>query len=286
MQLWSIEGNRQHLDGGSMFGNAPRALWQRWHKADENHRIELATRCLLAKDLLNRNVLFEAGMGAFLSPKLADRFGLNETDHRLLLSLDAAGISHEDIDAVVLSHLHFDHCGGLFSPYETDKPMRLLFPNARFFISEAAWHTANSPHIRDKPSFIPQQIQLLTESARVELVGGARHPYFADAVQFEFSNGHTQGLMLAELHGKQRISFASDLIPGTTWVKPNITMGYDRFPELAIDEKLAYLNDKVARNVSIFYTHDPAYAISNVAQDKDGNYVSCNEVAAIENFAL
>ena len=63
-------------------------------------------------------------------------------------------------------------------------------------------------------------------------------------------------------------------------------MGYDRFPELAIDEKLAYLNDKVARNVSIFYTHDPAYAISNVAQDKDGNYVSCNEVAAIENFAL
>ena len=286
MQLWSIEGNRQYLDGGSMFGNAPRALWQRWHKADKHHRIELATRCLLAKDLLNRNVLFEAGMGAFLSPKLADRFGLNETDHRLLLSLDTAGISHEDIDAVVLSHLHFDHCGGLFSPYETDKPMRLLFPNARFFISEAAWHTAKAPHFRDKPSFIPVQIQLLTESGRVELVGGTRHPYFADAVQCGFSNGHTQGLMLTELHGKQRISFASDLIPGTTWVKPNITMGYDRFPELAIDEKLAYLNDKIERDVSIFYTHDPAYAISNVAQNEDGNYVSCNEVAAIENFAL
>ena len=286
MKLWSIEGNRQHLDGGSMFGNAPRMLWQRWETPDERHRIELATRCLLAKDLVGKNVLFEAGMGSFLAPDLADRFGLIEPEHRLLRSLDNVGISHEDIDAVVLSHLHFDHCGGLFSRYQAGKPMELLFPNARFFVSSDAWQTAQSPHLRDKPSFIPEQIQILKDSARLEVVTTETHAYFADEVRFEFSNGHTKGLMMSEVGGAGGIAYPSDLIPGTSWLRASITMGYDRFPELVIDEKTAYLTDKAERNIRLFYTHDPRYSMSKVSKDEAAGFTCEDTVASFSALEM
>src|SRR3982751_2906365 len=108
MKLWSILGNSQRLDGGAMFGNAPRAMWEKWIAPDDGNRIPLACRCLLVEGLNGRNVLFETGIGAFFEPKLRERYGVVEARHVLLDSLTAAGFSHEDIDAVVLSHLHFD----------------------------------------------------------------------------------------------------------------------------------------------------------------------------------
>ena len=113
MKLWSIAGNSQKLDGGSMFGNAPRAMWTKWATPDALNRIPLATRALLATPLDGKTVLFETGIGAFFEPKLRERFGVQEARHVLLDSLREAGFDHADIDVVVLSHLHFDHAGGL-----------------------------------------------------------------------------------------------------------------------------------------------------------------------------
>jgi len=281
MKLSSVESNRQHLDGGSMFGNAPRELWQRWLPADERHRVELACRCLLVEELNGKTVLFEAGIGAFLEPKLADRFGIFDQHHRLLQSLDELGFSHEDIDAVVISHLHFDHVGGLFSAWDAGQPMRLLFPNARIFVGHDAWETANTPHLRDKPSFIPEQIQLLTDSGRLEIVSSKHHPFFGEQVRFEFSDGHTKGLMLSEIGGDGGVVYAADLIPGTPWVHLPLTMGYDRFPELVIDEKLKFLEDKLQRNVRLFYTHDPDYALSSISKDDNGHYHAVEKKPAV-----
>ncbi len=155
MQLWSINGNSQKLDGGAMFGNAPKAMWSRWIAPDELNRIPLACRCLLIKDLDGRNVLFETGIGAFFEPSLRERYGVVESHHVLLESLAAAGVSHEDIDVVVLSHLHFDHAGGLLAAWEEGKTPQLLFPNARFLVGASHWQRALKPHPRDRASFIP-----------------------------------------------------------------------------------------------------------------------------------
>ncbi|RYF62978.1 MAG: MBL fold metallo-hydrolase, partial [Comamonadaceae bacterium] len=135
MKLWSILGNSQKLDGGAMFGNAPRALWERWATVDNANRIDLACRALLASPLAGKTVLFEAGIGAFFAPALRERYGVVEPNHVLLESLAEAGFSHEDIDVVVLSHLHFDHAGGLLARWEDGEPPRLLFPNATFLVS-------------------------------------------------------------------------------------------------------------------------------------------------------
>jgi glyoxylase-like metal-dependent hydrolase (beta-lactamase superfamily II) len=274
MQLWSINGNTQKLDGGAMFGNAPKAMWSRWIAPDELNRIPLACRCMLVKDLDGRNVLFETGIGAFFEPALRERYGVVESHHVLLDSLAEAGLSHEDIDVVVLSHLHFDHAGGLLAAWEEGKTPRLLFPHAQVLVGAQHWQRALKPHPRDRASFIPELQSLLQHSGRLELVAGEHSQTLGQSVRFHFSDGHTPGLMLAEFAG---VVFCADLIPGRPWVHLPITMGYDRFPEALIEEKRAFLEDKLARNVRLFFTHDHACAMARVTRDERGRYGTTDE---------
>jgi glyoxylase-like metal-dependent hydrolase (beta-lactamase superfamily II) len=278
MQLWSINGNTQKLDGGAMFGNAPKAMWSRWIAPDELNRIPLACRCLLVKDLDGRHVLFETGIGAFFEPSLRERYGVVESQHVLLDSLAEAGVSHEDIDVVVLSHLHFDHAGGLLAAWEDGQPPRLLFPNAKFLVGASHWQRALKPHPRDRASFIPELQHLLMQSGRLELVAGEYSQTLGQSVRFTFSEGHTPGLMLAEFAG---VVFCADLIPGRPWVHLPITMGYDRFPEALIEEKRSFLEDKLARNVRLFFTHDHACAMARVTRDERGRYGTSDEQSAL-----
>ncbi|MEO8011461.1 MAG: MBL fold metallo-hydrolase [Dokdonella sp.] len=287
MKLWSLMGNSQRLDGGAMFGNAPKAVWQKWTAADETNAIPLACRCLLAEDLDGRTVLFETGIGAFLEPKLRARYGVVEEQHVLLDSLGAAGFSHDSIDVVVLSHLHFDHAGGLLAGWVEGSPLQLLFPNATFVVGARHWQRALDPHPRDKASFIVGLPDLLRASGRLELVEGSTTPALGDSVRFTFSDGHTPGLMLAEIVAEDGgVVFCADLVPGRPWVHLPITMGYDRFPELLIDEKRAFLDDKIARHVRLFFTHDTGCALATVERDVGGRYTTRDEHAQLCGLAL
>ncbi|MGY0503832.1 MBL fold metallo-hydrolase [Luteimonas sp. e5] len=294
MKLWSILGNSQMLDGGAMFGNAPREMWRKWIPADELNRIPLACRALLATPLNGKTVLFEAGIGNFFEPRLRERYGVQEDRHVLLDSLREAGFEHEDIDVVVLSHLHFDHVGGLLAPWREGESPRLLFPNARFLVSQEAWARAREPHPRDRASFIPELPGLLEASGRLEIVNGPHSQALGEAVRFHYSDGHTPGLMLAEISGPEQVDgeahggvvFCADLIPGRPWVHVPITMGYDRNAELLIDEKRAFLEDKLRRKVHLFFTHDPECALAQVTRDARGRFGVEHEVAELKARAL
>jgi len=274
MKLISLMGNSQMLDAGAMFGNAPKALWSRWVDVDDMNRMKIACRCLLAQDMHGKNILFETGIGAFFEPKLKQRFGVKEHYHVLLDSLKLHGLNHTDIDIVVLSHLHFDHAGGLLTAYQEGKEPELLFPNAKYLVSSEHWQRAINPHPRDKASFIPRLNQLLQNSERLILVSGATHEMLPD-VRFEYTNGHTPGMMHAIIN--EDVVFCADLIPGKAWVHVPISMGYDRFPELLIDEKTEFLSNRLKDNQRLFFTHDPQFSVANVVF-KDNKYSTQQEI--------
>ena len=289
MKLWSLLGNSQKLDGGAMFGNAPKAMWSKWSTVDDGNRIDLACRALLARPLNGKTVLFETGIGAFFPPELRQRYGVVEDRHVLIESLRTAGFGHEDIDVVVLSHLHFDHAGGLLAAWRDGGEPELLFPNATYLVSAACWDRARNPHPRDKASFIAELPALLEASGRLEIVDAVHSRTLGMSVRFHFSDGHTPGLMLSEIVGPERthgeahggVVFCADLIPGRPWVHVPITMGYDRNPELLIDEKREFLEDKLARNVHLFFTHDPGCALAQVTRDAKGRFGTAHEVAEL-----
>lgn len=271
MRLFSVEGNRQHLDGGAMFGNAPKELWQKWIAPDERNRIPLACRGFILQTDEGQTILFETGIGAFFEPKLKERYGVYETEHVLLNNLKAHGIEEKDVDVVVLSHLHFDHAGGLLSAY--GQPLRLLFPKARYFVGKQHWQRAQQPHMREKASFIPQLPELLAQSGRLVLVDSRHHAELPDAVAFDFSHGHTIGLMLSEITiGRELFVFVSDLIPGRAWIHLPITMGYDRFPELLVDEKERFYPGWVKKSAKLLFTHDPTVPCALLVQEAEGKY--------------
>ena len=273
MKIFSVEGNTQRLDGGAMFGNCPKAVWQKWAPPDEHNRITLACRSLLVREE-RRNVLCETGIGAFFEPKLRERFGVEEDRHVLLESLAKLGLAPEDVNVVVLSHLHFDHAGGALTAWREGAERRLVFPNASYVVSKRAWDRANNPHPRDRASFIPELQGLLEGTGRLEIVHGERSATLGDAYSFTYSEGHTPGLMLTRVEGASEgpVTFLGDLVPGAAWVHVPITMGYDRYPELLIDEKKALLERIVAENGWAFFTHDPELAAARIARDGGGRY--------------
>ena len=259
-----------------MFGNVPRALWSQWIKPDEQNRILLACRALLVREE-NKTILLETGIGAFFNPVLKERFGVVEDHHVLLDSLHDVGLTHEDIDVVILSHLHFDHAGGLLSTWYAEKESTLLFPHAKYLVSKLAWERAKKPHLRDRASFIPQLVKLLDESGRLVIVESGQRDLLGPDYKFLYTHGHTPGMMhtiIAMPEGP--VVFAADLIPGVAWLHLPTSMGYDRAPEMLIDEKKELLEFVIKNHGKIFYTHDKDVAVSGVKLDEKGKFIADN----------
>lgn len=289
LRSFDIQGNRQRLDGGAMFGNAPRALWSRWCPPDEQGRIELCCRALLI-ETDSKRILFETGIGVFFPPELKDRYGVVEPEHVLLQSLAARGLSDADIDVVMLSHLHFDHAGGLLAPWQPKHSERLLFPKASFVVGREALARAKSPHPRDRASFIPCLPSLLENSGRLHVIDAEQDTsaiFGTSRISFIASSGHTPGMLHAVVTGQhKRLVFCTDLIPGVPWVHLPITMGYDRYPEQLIDEKAALFRGSDLEHSWFFFTHDSATAAARVHLDEKGRYQAHSPLATLDGWDL
>ena len=283
--LTSVLGNGQRLDGGAMFGNAPKAMWEKWIPPDGQNRIPLACRCLLVRDG-GRTILLEAGIGAFFEPSLKERYGVVEDRHVLLDSLKEVGVAPAEVDVVVLSHLHFDHAGGVLEAYKQGATPALVFPNASYVVGAEAWQRAIQPHPRDRASFIPGLTDLLAATGKLELAAGDTSIALGDGYVFHRSSGHTPGLLLTEVAMPDGpILFCADLIPGKAWVHLPITMGYDRYPEMLIDEKATLLGNLLERRGRLFFTHDPVLAMGTLAKDDRGRFHTVDDRETIRDLA-
>ncbi len=287
----SVEGNQQCLDGGAMFGNVPKALWSRWQKPDSKGRIRLACRTLLI-ECEGLKILCETGIGAFFEPKLAERYGVqNQNSHELLKNLKALNVEEEEINYVILSHLHFDHAGGLLPSYQEQKKGKtdLCFPKAHYVVGRRAFQRACQPHLRDRASFVPGLTDKLEQSGRLIIIEEDRLPgVLEEHLSFIFTDGHTPGQMHVLFTDKtgEKIFFAGDMIPGRAWIHLPITMGYDRWPEKLIEEKQSLYKIAEEEKWLIFFTHDKDVTCTRIRRNNKSHYESYDEKVVLQKNRL
>lgn len=269
MQVYSIDTGLFKLDGGAMFGVVPKILWQKLIPADENNLCTFAMRCLLVIDG-DRKILIDTGMGNKQPEKFFNHYQPHG-DANLLGSIDAAGFLAEDITDVILTHLHFDHCGGAVAI--KDGQARLAFPNAVYWSSEAHWKWATTPNPREKASFLKENILPIAEKGKLQFVeeNQGEKTRFSDHIEIMFVNGHTRSMMLPliSINGKI-LAYMADLIPTAAHIPLPYVMAYDMYPMSSLEEKETYLNEAVENNHVLFFEHDATTMCCTVEKTEKG----------------
>jgi glyoxylase-like metal-dependent hydrolase (beta-lactamase superfamily II) len=268
MNLYSINTGFFRLDGGAMFGVVPKVIWNQLNSADENNLCNWALRCLLIEDG-NKLILIDNGVGDKQDAKFFSHYYLNGDD-TLNSSLAKHGFHRDDITDVILTHLHFDHCGG--SIIREGEKLIPAFKNATYWSNETHWKWATEPNDREKASFLKENILPIKESRQLQFVGSSqltddRHELSAleqrpstivDDLSFRIVNGHTAAMMLPQIVYKEKtIVFVADLLPSVAHIPLPYVMAYDMFPLTTLNEKKSFLTEAADKNYILFFEHDP-----------------------------
>ena len=279
MKLHVIDTGLFKLDGGAMFGVVPKSLWSRYQQPDENNLCTWAMRCLLIeKD--DKRILIDTGMGNKQNEKFFSHYHPHGNTS-LLGSLKAKGFSPEDITDVVLTHLHFDHCGGAVSK-DADGNLYTTFPNATYWSDKEHWNWAINPNAREKASFLKENILPIQEAGQLEFVN--EYTKIIPELSFALANGHTEGMLIPHIQfGEETIVFMADLLPSPTHIPIAWVMGYDVRPLVTVREKETFLQEAVEKNYLLFYEHDAQTEASRVVATDRGNY-KASETGRLEDF--
>ena len=270
LELYSIETGRFKLDGGAMFGVVPKTLWNRKIDCDEKNRIMMATRCLLIRSKSTKRLyLVDNGCGDKFDDKMDQIYSLNFNHSELERSLNAVGVTPSDITDMIFTHLHFDHCGGT-TTYNEQGNLKHRFENATYHVNKRHWHAATHPNAREKASFLPDNINPMSESNRLNLVED--NHTFEEGFTTIPMNGHTIGQQLPFLHDADKtIVYGADLLPTHAHVPLPWVMGYDMFPLQTLQEKEPFLKEATDNKWYIYLEHDAYNEVITIKQ-KDGNY--------------
>lgn len=281
MKLYSINTGYFKLDGGAMFGVVPKSIWNKINPADENNMCSWALRSLLIEDG-NRLILIDNGMGDKQDARFFSHYYMHGED-TLDRSLQRHGFHRNDITDVILTHLHFDHCGGSIIR-EGDKLIP-AFPKAVYWSNKLHWQWAVEPNAREKASFLKENILPIEASGQLQFI---KHPSkddaaswnsyeplqkapFADDISIRFADGHTESMMLPQVNYKgQTLVFMADLLPSAGHIPIPYVMAYDMFPLTTLHEKTSFLTEAVKNNYVLFFQHDPVNECCRLQQTEKG----------------
>jgi len=253
MQLFPIETGNLKLDGGAMFGVVPKVLWSKVYPADENNLCNWAMRCLLVVDG-DRKILIDNGIGDKQDWNFLRHYYLNGDD-TLEKSLAKAGFTKEDITDVILTHLHFDHCGGSVEWNHDRSGYRLSFPNANYWVSRQQYEWALEPNHRESASYLKENILPIEESGHLKLI--EQEGEILPNIIIKFYHGHTEGQAIPHINYDGRtVVFAADLLPSAAHVPMPWIMAYDTRPLVTLEDKTRFYKEAVENDYIIFLEHD------------------------------
>ena len=253
MNAYTINTGFFKLDGGAMFGVVPKSIWNKLNPADENNMCTWAMRCLLIEDG-NRLILIDNGIGEKQDDKFFSHYYLHGDD-TLDKSLAAHGFQRNDITDVILTHLHFDHCGG--SIVRENDLLVPAFKNAVYWSNQRHWKWATEPNEREKASFLKENILPIQESGQLKFIETASHD-FPENIIIRQAFGHTDAMMLPQFTYKNKtILFMADLLPSAAHIPLPYVMGYDMFPLTTLNEKKSFLSEALQNEYILFFEHDP-----------------------------
>jgi glyoxylase-like metal-dependent hydrolase (beta-lactamase superfamily II) len=274
MRVLPIHTGNFKLDGGAMFGVVPKVIWNKLVPANENNLCNWSMRCLLV-EIEDRKILIDTGIGNKQSEKFYGHYDLNGDDS-LMGSLASNGISADQITDVLLTHLHFDHCGGAI--IKQDDALLPQFPNAIYHLTESHWNHANNPNDRERASFLPENFLLLKELGLLNFVNEG--DMIADCIEIKVFNGHTFGMIAPIIHwGSIKLMYMADLIPAAAHIPVNYVMGYDIQPLITMDEKRSLLPWLESEQIWLVFEHDASFCRAQVQQNDRGQFKAINASA-------
>ena len=264
-KLYSVQTGLIRLDGGAMFGVVPKPLWSKTNPADNRNRIDMCMRALLLVSD-EKKILIDNGAGYKMPHKLNDIYGIDYKKYSLEKSLNSLGFNYDDITDVILTHLHFDHCGGSTLRNENGELIP-TFPNAVYYVQRKHWEWANNPTERDKASFFDENFIPLQSSGQLNLIENDFD--FDEQIKLLVINGHTPYQQMVKVKdGEKTLIYPADLMPMATHVNIPYIMGYDLFPLTTLEEKKKYLPKIADEKWFVFFEHDPFTEICKIHRNQ------------------
>lgn len=266
MKLHSIDTGFFKLDGGAMFGVVPKSIWQRTNPADERNLCTWATRLMLIEDG-KRLTLVDTGIGEKQDEKFFSHYYMHGDD-TLDKSLNKLGFHRNDITDVILTHLHFDHCGGAI--VREGEKLLPAFKNARYWSNKDHWEWAVNPNPREKASFLKENILPIQESGQLNFID-INSPQYDSQIDMRFAYGHTEAMMLPQIQYKGKtILYMADLLPSVGHIPIAYVMGYDVRPLVTMQERQDYWKEIVDNEYIMFLEHDSVHECATLQYTEKG----------------